>query len=84
MNGGQRRCKGRACGEGKTHIVDAPAQIEEDALSEFAPINTVVLAQLLARDAGRVDVEQHALIVRARLDHVAPVRDEVVQRREHL
>jgi hypothetical protein len=68
----------------EAHIVDTIAQVEENALRQFAPIHAVVLAELLARDARLVDVEQHALVVRTRLDNVAPVGDEVVQRREHL
>jgi hypothetical protein len=67
-----------------TYVVDAAAEVKQDGLGELAPIDSVVLSQLLARDRRRADVEQYALVLGARLDHVASVRDKVVERREHL
>jgi hypothetical protein len=61
-----------------------PRKLRRIPLRKLTPIDTVVLAELLARDALLVDVEQYALIVRTHLDTVGAVGDEVVQRREHL
>ena len=46
-----------------TYVVHVPAEVEQDGFSQFTPVDTVVLAQLVIGEGSRVDVHEHLLVI---------------------
>lgn len=66
------------------YIIDIAAEVKQHRLGELAPVDTVVLAELVIRECSRVHFQEHPPVIRTSLEHISTKRDEVVQGRKHL
>ena len=59
-------------------------KIEKDGFCELGRVNPIVVTKLSAGHGGLIDVKCFGTVIRARLEDIYSVGEEVVQGRQHL